>query len=356
MQNAAKYKVPKAGIGSFFHTIDPVAYDLQEKVIDFDYALFYTGRHALLYILKEIQLQKKIRKIWMPSYYCQHVTQWIQHSYDTIEFYTIDPFNFPVKWNPNEFASADDIVITNNYWGLSDSITKQDVHAILVEDHSHGWLTESCLHSKADYCFASLRKSLPIPLGGIVWKPGSSMNLDKDLLSEDQAFYNNWTRIQCAMNDKWLFVNGDERITKENFLQTIAETENFLHEHHSLVTLAPGHHELINNFVKYDMLLPKKRNLLVLTEVIQETDFIKVVKKENRISFGLSLLLKNEEYYQSLRKYLIENQIFPSHLWPGNAPDFKWNHFLNIHVDFRYSEEDMKYIVKMINNWIVLNK
>jgi hypothetical protein len=40
-----------------------------------------------------------------------------------------------------------------------------------IEDHSHDLLAPRALESRADYAIASLRKTLPLPDGGVVWSP-----------------------------------------------------------------------------------------------------------------------------------------------------------------------------------------
>jgi len=48
---------------------------------------------------------------------------------------------------------------------------------------------------------------------------------------------------------------------------------------------------------------------------------------------------------------MVSHNIYPAHLWPNNTIKLDWKYVLNIHVDFRYSLNDMDYIIETINHW-----
>jgi len=69
-----------------------------------------------------------------------------------------------------------DIVMAFNLYGLRTQSDWQAWHRkhpdiVLLEDHSHDPFSDWAKNSDADYAFASLRKTLPIPDGGILWSP-----------------------------------------------------------------------------------------------------------------------------------------------------------------------------------------
>ena len=347
-----QYIKNRDGIGSLFHEINMENLPLRKIDIGFDYELFYTGRQAFKYILDSISETRVIEKIWMPAYYCQHVTRWVKKVYPNLFFYDINPFKFDKPFNIYDFASENDVVLINNYWGLSDSLKKTSAFPIIIEDHSHGWLSKNCMYSQADYCFASLRKSLPIPLGGISWKPEAPIEQDNNRYISDEAFYKAYDKLHAAMKLKTQFKKGNLEIEKTEYLKVIDETEDFLDRNHDIVALRPQDHDLLHKYLNINFLSYKQTNLNSIYRVLKAVDFMKVVKRHDHTTFGLILLFKDHTLWTSLRSFLIHNEIYPSFLWPDNTLSEAWQHVLNIHVDFRYNEQDMAYITDILNTWI----
>lgn len=345
------YNIPREGIGSSFHKEDELNLDLID--LNFNYKLFYSGRHAFKYILDEIHKKHKIEKVWMPEYYCQNaMNDWIKKKYDNIHFYKTKPFNFDEPINICSFATKNDIVLLNNYWGLCSSQQKEENSPIIIEDHSHGWLSNRCLNSQADYCFASLRKSLPIPLGGIFWAPNSKLNFDKNDFIEDNTFYKAWDIAYKAMRNKKIYKKGKGEINKKSYLDNVNTVELFLDEHYEIIKLRKEDESYINKFLKYNIIDKKRNNLNHIYKHIIDVNWMKIIKRKNYTAFGFMLLFKNETLYNSLRSHLIKNKIYPSFLWPNNKLSNEWKFSINIHVDFRYDINDMDYIKDIINNWI----
>ena len=346
------YIKTREGIGSLFHEMNMENFTLKKFDIRFDYELFYTGRQAFKYILDTISDTHPIEKIWMPAYYCQHVTRWVKKVYPNLYFYNFNPFKFDKPININDFASENDVVLINNYWGLSDTIKKTSKFPIIVEDHSHGWLTKNCMHSEADYCFASLRKSLPIPLGGIAWKPGATIEHNTDRYIIDKPFYKAFDRLHEAMKTKTQFKKGALEIEKNDYLKVIDETEDFLDINHEIVALRPQDRNLLHKYLNINFLSYKQSNLNSIYRYLRGVDFMKVIKRADHTTFGLILLFKDKSLWSSLRSFLVDNDIYPSFLWPDNTLSEDWQYVLNIHVDFRYNEQDMLYITNTLNTWI----
>ncbi|WP_372756419.1 hypothetical protein [Mariniflexile sp.] len=349
------YTKKREGIGSLFHDIETSSYTWKPIKLDMEYELFYTGRQAFKFILDTISETHAIEKIWMPSYYCQHVTRWIKKVYNNLHFYDINPFEFDKVLDLYEFASKNDVVLINNYWGLSDTVIKKSDLPIIIEDHSHGWLTRNCLHSNADYCFTSLRKTLPIPLGGISWKPNSKFNNSKHDFKQDIHFYEVFDRLHDAMKHKNSYKNGSTNVSKEDFLKVIEETEDFLDVNHEIISLRPQDIKLFDTFLNYDFLSHKHENLNIVYKQLNRPDFMRIVQRDQHVAFGLLVLFKEERLWASLKNHLISNDIYPSFLWPDNKPVSDWQYVLNIHVDFRYNASDMEYISNTINEWIQMN-
>ena len=343
----------KEGIGSYFHFEDSKYIDIDRILLNFDYQIFYTGRQALLHILNEINNKITINKIWFPNYYCQHTLGWIKKSYPNISIYEINPFEFASdKIEINGFAEANDVVLINNYWGLSTINEKRKDSPIIIEDHSHGWLSHACLNSKADYCFASLRKSLPVPLGGIYWKPGAKVsNIEYNYVT-DTTFYEIWNLMLRAMQFKSKYIHGDFSKGPSEYIPLFYEVEEAIDNYTEFVCLKKQHKTVIDSYLNLNTKKIKDENLEYLYCKIKDTSSFKVIKRSGYSAFGFHLLFEDINKYYSLKEFLVNKNIYPSSLWPDNNIEYQWRYFLNIHVDYRYTIKDMDYIAYTINNWL----
>lgn len=343
------------GLGSSFNQIT------ENTLIDFnihdhlnDYQLFYTGRHAIRHLIDRIKETKEIHKIWLPEYYCQHVTAWLRQVYqDDIAIYTIYPFDSKTAFDTYNFATANDIVIFNNFWGVyAYAYPNEKNRPIFIEDHSHGWLSKPCLNSTADYCFASLRKTLPVALGGIIWSTQHNLPEPEEDTSSQNDFMHAWDEITKAMALKTALLKGDNTIQKSDYLSIITKFEYFLHEQHSVVAVSKIHKEILVQFLAKDYGYYKKENLAFLKQSLLDTDNFKVLYSKNDFTFGLPLVFKDRENLNKVKKELVENNIYPSELWPDNHCTTDLKYLLNIHVDFRYNLEDMDHIATALNTYI----
>ena len=346
------------GHGSFFHQTD-VNKLTRNASIDFlgEYKLFNTGRHAIRYVIDRINKKKQRNTIWLPRYYCQHVTEWMKTVFSNIRFYDIDPFDPSVHNVDFNTFSNDDIVLLNNFWGLYRyNIPKSANRPFFIEDHSHGWLSQSCIGSDADICIGSLRKTLPVPLGGIAWKPKKSeaeFNFSEiepvDDCSTKDFYEMGWLPIEKAM---WLKAQCKSESEKTIYLDLFAKAENYLHHQYEVIPLQKSHQSIIESFLGKNFLDYKKENLTYLAQHITDNDHFKIVQSENKgTSFGLNLAFKHHGIFDELKSFLISEHIYPSELWPNNTIDAEYRYLMNIHIDFRYTLHDMAFFADTINQF-----
>ncbi|TDS13431.1 hypothetical protein DFQ03_2720 [Maribacter caenipelagi] len=322
--------------------------------------LFYAGRYALKYLIKRISADTDIDTIWMPQYYCPFVKEWMHHEFDTIKYYYVDPFDASSKIDWSQFKSTNDVVMVNNYWGLKDTDIPDGDRPIIIEDHSHGWLSEGSLNSKADFCFASLRKTLPIPMGGIAWKPKASKSnicLNKSDIFDGYAgvnpMNNAWNTIVGSMQLK---ENCSEHHQKERYLEQYMNGELMVRSIYDVYEVSAPHADFINQHIHTDFNSFKKRNADYTFSKLHKNNAFKIVRHETKAPFGLLLAFKSLDTLNELKKHLVTNQIYPALLWPKNDLTTTYTYLLNIHMDYRFDTNDLDYIITTINNWITSNK
>jgi hypothetical protein len=144
---------------------------------------------------------------------------------------------------------------------------------------------------------------------------------------------------------------SDRDIEREDFLHLFSATEAGLNANFNLVAMKEEHKAIIGKYLDTNYLDHKKRNRHFLRNNLNPNNHFKILDHHSKTTFGLQVLFQEEQTYLDFRDYLIQHQIYPSTLWPGNKKEGLWHHMLNIHIDFRYSLEDMAYLATCINNW-----
>jgi len=133
-------------------------------------AVWYAlGRHAV----EALVAMHRPRTLWVPDYFCHEVTVAWDRSV-TVRLYEDDP-----RWEEPRFETLEprrgDFVLAVNHFGAREEGSWPDRRDaggfVLVEDHSHDPFSPWAIGSTADYAFSSVRKTLPVPDGGILWSP-----------------------------------------------------------------------------------------------------------------------------------------------------------------------------------------
>lgn len=132
---------------------------------------YLLGRHAVIDLLKSLPAIP--RTLWVPSYFCHDVADYWR-GFLHVAVYVDDPRWLEPKWSTLRPAPRD-VVLAVNYFGVRGGepwqLWREKSDCILLEDHSHDPVSGWAQHSKADYAFSSLRKTMPVPDGAILWSP-----------------------------------------------------------------------------------------------------------------------------------------------------------------------------------------
>jgi hypothetical protein len=133
-------------------------------------AVWYAlGRHAVEVLISQLGSPR----LWLPDYFCHEVAErWRRAT--QVELYEDDP-----RWPEPRWSSLQpgprDLVVAVNYFGVRHGAAwrewREGTPCLLVEDHAHDPASEWATTSSADYAFSSLRKTLPVPDGAILWSP-----------------------------------------------------------------------------------------------------------------------------------------------------------------------------------------
>ncbi len=158
-------------IGSEFHWDPAVLVADPDPLLPRHAELFATGCGALSALLRLLAPRGRLH---VPSFFCMGVAEAL--SVDApITWYRHLPDGAGPRLDTLH-ARAGDVVLTQNLFGQDtqqpwDAWMSAHPGVTVVEDHSHDPCSGWARASTAPYAMASLRKTLPLPDGGLLWSP-----------------------------------------------------------------------------------------------------------------------------------------------------------------------------------------
>lgn len=310
-------------------------------------ALLADGRQCVVALIR----QYGWRRLWMPDYFCYEVIDTIKEQTKIeVLFYGDNP----LKEGDVEHLTykEGDVLLRMNYFGIRDLRSNKNIPIPVIEDHSHDPFGHWALYSDADWCISSIRKSLPLSEGGMMWTP-KGYELPKIPQSTEENEKIAAIRWE-AMEMKSDYLAGKD-VNKEEFRKIYTETEEWFDT--AEPTLID---ERTNQFIskQFDLNLwlgSKRKNWALLSSLVnKEHCEVLTAEHESCTMFSLVFLLESKERRDALRKNLIDKCVYPAILWkvPESASEESKRfseRMLSIHCDGRYNEEDIKQLADILN-------
>ena len=337
--------------GSDFHYIDSYNSGRAHLTgVYRDAIMMADGRQCIVALVR----QEGWRRMWMPEYFCYEVIETIKQQTDIeIRYYADYPLvedKAVIKTLP--FVDGD-VLLRMNYFGMRDHRSEEGIPVPVIEDHTHDLLGHWALYSNADWCIASLRKTLPLPEGGMLWSPkGHRLSLELTNTEENQRIVDKrWQAMQMKSD----YLNGTLS-EKDAFRKLYVETEEWF-DNAALSLIDERSREFVNQLDINLWQGAKKRNWQLLRSLLSKR--IQVVQPEDDscTMFSMVVLADNQEQRDTIRRRLIEHSVYPAILWqvPEDASekvqDFS-HRMLSIHCDGRYTEVDIQQLAGIVNQAI----
>ena len=339
--------------GSDFYTCDIVYCPLSNSFKDMGDVRFYaSGRHAI----DAIVYQEGWKRMWVPAYFCYEVIQHIRLLGIEIIFYNDHPLrkddDLLVRSLPYQEG---DVLLRMNFFGLRSKRSNEGIPVSVVEDHSHALLSSWALNSDADWCIASVRKSFPVAIGGILWSP-LKMKLPSQIEPTDSCNQLVGIRYEAMqMKRKYLETNG-EKIDKDSFREKYIQTEEMLDK----LPLSGMDKESKDIFLKADYKRwtdLRTANWEIATNILDKRFSILKSVDEDWSPFSIIFVCNSDDERMALRQHLIQNRIYPAILWKvpedscfSDALDFS-NRMLSVHCDARYNRQQIEEMCSLINKY-----
>lgn len=333
--------------GSDFHYISNSDLRISNGFADFFKGieqLYFSGRAALRAIISNGINKHSWKKIYIPTYYCQEVYDFVTDLNIEFEFYDCNPVQNLLP----SFIEDDDkcAVLVVNYFGISIPDFAHLKNSAIIEDLTHDLSLIN--QSKADYVFGSLRKVLPVPVGGFVKSKEKLQEIASSLFSEEVAL-----EKLSGMVLKKKYLEGKIK-EKDIFRNLLIEAEHSFENLKTYTSLPLLVKEFFSELNISKIISSKKHNSLLAKKQIRSNAKFDLLTSNSDSEYAIILKFHNTEEREELRKYLIKHNIYPMVLWPNqiNEKDLILeNTLLFVHIDFRYSFEDVQFITKIINQY-----
>jgi len=310
-------------------------------------ALFGSGRDALRALVEHGRAHFGWQRLWMPSYFCQEVVASTKTAIE-LAIYSDTPETVPdfgdVQVRPG------DAVFIANYFGLRSRIVPPAA-AVIVEDHTHDPWSGWSRGSGADFCLASLRKTLPVPDGGLVWSPrGHVLPPVREVTTERATASSNRT---AGMLLKRLYLEGGA-ISKEQFRALLLAGDEQIASG-AISGMLAFTEALLGALPVREWRLQRRRNHQAFLAHFQSArpETLRVLHchaNEDMAAFSIIVIVDQPARRDAIRQRLIAQRIYPAVLWPLEQLELDgvpWAHvqlsrcMLSLHCDFRYTTTDL---------------
>lgn len=330
---------PASEFGSFFH-LDPAIPLGGEPWLRPGDLLTGTGRDALRAIVAQGG-SRRWRRLYAPSYFCHAVLDDIAADIE-VRMYPHAPFD-----GPRQLALADDeAAIVPEYFGLRAEVDVQGGSVLL--DRSHDLLADWSYARVPDYVFASLRKTLPVPDGGLVRSlVGRPLPL---ALTLTPGHVRAVASMAAAMTMKAAYLAGSQ-VAKMAYLALAGEGEANLRSDDEISGPASLTCALASAVDLARIRQRRRENLALLGGRL--AGLPAGVQWRETPAFGI-LLCADGSLRESIRKRLIGADVFPAVLWPmtwSGVPESNRllsERILVIHADYRYCTQDIERLGEII--------
>lgn len=335
--------------GSDFHYL-PFQDSSDRTILDYypESVYYAAGRHALIDLFKTTCW----KSLWVPSYFCHIVLASLVKAGIKLKFYQDAPLNDEKNRIMSLPYEDGDALLRVNYFGLRSRRCNECIPVPVIEDHTHDLIGDWAINSDADWCIASLRKTLPLAEGGILWSPkGKKIQNEPELTLENiQLASLRWE----AMKKKTLYL--EDRIdNKKEFHDDLLSTEVQIDE----MAVSGIDDETLTYLSRFDIdqwYSLKKENREILKS--SQLNHVEILEPENSrcTPFSLTLLFDTEKMRNGFRTYLIDHSVYPAILWNipesvgSDVMDFS-SRMLSIHCDGRYGKEEMIQLRHIIDDF-----
>ena len=325
--------------GSFFHL------ELSMGVSDTPWmpeasSWFGTARGALRAIVDD-GCGGSIRRLLLPSYYCHDVSDTLRDVLD-VGFYPDGPLDAPSTLE----LAHDEAALVVDYFGTPHHVEVSG--GTLIRDATHDPLLQHPQPRPADLVVASLRKTLPVPDGALVWS--ESGRTPPSAPPETEQHHRATTELLTGMVLKTAYLRGFD-LAKTSFLDRLRAGESGLGASASVSGVSGLTRHLAPAMDARRWLDLRASNRRRFAEVFGEA--VGGFHLLPHPAFAV-LVAPHGGARDRLRDALIAADIYPAVLWDLPIPHAPERHrdlserVLVLHVDGRYDPQQIERLADVV--------
>ena len=265
-----------------------------------------SGRTAIDLILQDILRKKEVKSVAMPAWCCDSmIAPFLVRGID-VRFYDYDHTDYYLT------TDSTDIFYLTNYFGYENTLNMDVVRkikesgSIILYDRTHSFLMDDeAYHGLSDYSFASIRKWMGV-IGGAVVE-----GIDKPELKDCPYI----SVKDKAMRDKFLYLMGDNSVKKDDFLAAFGEFGHQLAEDYCNYAMDDLSYTLYKQENLQRMKQLRRENAAYIHENLKGVQFMYEFTDKS-VPLFVPVLFESKEQRDTVRKKLIEQQIYCPVHWP----------------------------------------
>lgn len=345
--------------GSEYHLVDfPKNVASKHPWEAYEHHLYGSGRDAIVSLLLHGAEHCGWTSLHVPDYFCQEVIRAMATCGLQLRLYPDSPRSSLIE---AESAAPGQVWFVVNYFGLRGveaTAGLQRRGAILIEDHTHAPWSAWAFGSHAQYCVASLRKSIPVPDGGVLWSPEgrrlplAPVQTEQHREAADRKF--------AAMAMKRAYLEG-EPVEKESFRAIQLSAEAAFDGNRVPSAISDASKDILNCVPISEWEQTRGANFECIAAGLAELPGVSVLSAHVRDSspFSAFLIFDTHALREAVRSSLVAARIYPAVLWSlqdqhrGTKDALSLSErSLSLHCDGRYSLSDIGRIVHVVRQAI----
>jgi hypothetical protein len=322
--------------------------------------VYASGRTALHALLRHARTALNRSRVWIPDYFCQDVVPALRASGVEVVAYPTTPFDREVRLGKGQREG--DIVLVVDFFGRTGRaplVADRKSSVMIIEDHTHDPGATWARSSSADWCVASLRKTLPVPDGGLLWSPaGHALPPAPDVSG---AHLDAAASKLAAMALKRLYLAGDP-VEKPAFRELYARGEQVI-THVADAGAASAWTMAMLPWIPLERWRAVRRaNHKRLGELLADVPGIEVAAPDDPASAAPAaciLVCPDAALRERLRTELVRECIYPAVLWSLEEPAISGvsaaareisRRVLALHCDMRYTDDDLERVAAVVRS------
>jgi hypothetical protein len=312
---------------------------------------YMLARHAVAAVAQ--LLSGNNPTLWLPSYFCPEVADYCRH-FCEIQEYRDTPSRAEPDWK-SLHPKGHDLVLAVNYFGVRDGTpwqTWRERHrCILIEDHSQDPFSQWASRSSADFAFASIRKTLPVADGAILWSP---MGLALPSHPAEGDWSGSALKLAAMIyKTEYLRGAGTEEL-KKRFRDLQLKGEGIMRKS-QISAISPSSLAYVVDGVPQawrNRRLANARHLRKNLTRVERADCMFSAWPDGAVPFALPIVLRSQRERDDCQSQLQQRRVYCPVHWVCRTTDTEAldlsARILSLPVDQRYTERDVERIVEVM--------